>query len=102
MLKFLIELVGWLAAALMLSAYVLLTAGRLSPRSSMYPLAERSLGSRVRDQQRLERRASLSLHQCRVGRNRNLWPHRSLATLQSLAARVTSNQGSSESPHQRS
>ena len=36
MLKFSIELVGWLAAALMLSAYVLLTTGHLSSRSSMY------------------------------------------------------------------
>ena len=36
MLKFLIELVGWLAAVLMLSAYLLLTSGRLSARSSVY------------------------------------------------------------------
>lgn len=36
MLKFSIELVGWLAAALMLTAYVLLTAGRLNARSSAY------------------------------------------------------------------
>lgn len=36
MFKFLIELIGWLAAVLMLSAYVLLTNGRLSARSSAY------------------------------------------------------------------
>jgi len=33
-----IEVIGWTAAALMLTAYVLLTAGRLSPRSSMYQI----------------------------------------------------------------
>jgi len=36
MLKFLIELGGWIAAALMLSAYVLLTMGKLSARSRTY------------------------------------------------------------------
>lgn len=36
MLKYTIEVVGWLAAALMLSAYLLLTSGRLSSRSSLY------------------------------------------------------------------
>ncbi len=36
MLKYTIESVGWLAAALMLSAYLLLTRGRLSSRSNLY------------------------------------------------------------------
>jgi hypothetical protein len=36
MLKYMIEIVGWLAAALMLSAYVLLTSGRLTSRSKIY------------------------------------------------------------------
>jgi formate hydrogenlyase subunit 3/multisubunit Na+/H+ antiporter MnhD subunit len=36
MLKYTIEIVGWLAAALMLSAYLLLTSGRLSSRSNLY------------------------------------------------------------------
>lgn len=36
MLKYMIEIVGWLAAALMLSAYLLLTSGRLSSRSNIY------------------------------------------------------------------
>lgn len=36
MLKFTIEIVGWLAAALMLSAYLLLTGGRLTSRSNLY------------------------------------------------------------------
>jgi hypothetical protein len=36
MLKYTIEVVGWLAAALMLSAYLLLTSGRLSSRSNLY------------------------------------------------------------------
>ena len=36
MLKVLIELVGWIAAALMLSAYVLLTTGKLSAHSRTY------------------------------------------------------------------
>lgn len=35
-MKFAIETVGWLAAAMMLSAYVLLTMGRLSGRSNWY------------------------------------------------------------------
>jgi len=36
MLRYTIEIVGWLAAALMLSAYLLLTSGRLSSRSNLY------------------------------------------------------------------
>jgi hypothetical protein len=36
MLRYTIEGVGWLAAALMLSAYLLLTNGRLSSRSNLY------------------------------------------------------------------
>ncbi|MDE2220822.1 MAG: hypothetical protein KGL25_10585 [Gammaproteobacteria bacterium] len=36
MLRYSIEIVGWLAAAAMLSAYVLLTTGKLSARSSRY------------------------------------------------------------------
>jgi hypothetical protein len=35
-MKILIEIIGWSAAAMMLSAYLLLTAGRLTPRSRMY------------------------------------------------------------------
>ena len=36
MVKFAIEVIGWAAAAMMLSAYVLLTAGKLSSRSLLY------------------------------------------------------------------
>lgn len=36
MLRYFIEIIGWSAAALMLAAYVLLTIGRLSPRSVSY------------------------------------------------------------------
>lgn len=36
MVKFAIEAIGWAAAAMMLSAYVLLTAGKLSSRSVLY------------------------------------------------------------------
>jgi hypothetical protein len=36
MLKFTIEVIGWLAAAMMLSAYLLLTAGKISARSDIY------------------------------------------------------------------
>jgi hypothetical protein len=36
MLKYAIEIIGWAAAAMMLSAYVLLTAGKLSSRSALY------------------------------------------------------------------
>jgi hypothetical protein len=36
MLKITIEVVGWVAAALMLSAYLLLTAGKISGRSRIY------------------------------------------------------------------
>ena len=36
MLRYTIEIIGWLAAALMLSAYLLLTMGKLSARSSLY------------------------------------------------------------------
>jgi len=36
MLRYAIEIVGWLAAALMLSAYLLLTMGRISARSRLY------------------------------------------------------------------
>jgi hypothetical protein len=36
MLKYTIEVVGWLAATLMLAAYLLLTSGRLSSRSNLY------------------------------------------------------------------
>jgi hypothetical protein len=36
MLKITIEIVGWVAAAMMLSAYLLLTAGRISARSRWY------------------------------------------------------------------
>lgn len=35
-MKILIEIIGWSAAAMMLSAYVLLTTGRLSSRSGLY------------------------------------------------------------------
>jgi hypothetical protein len=35
-MKSAIEIIGWTAAAMMLSAYVLLTAGRLSARSNFY------------------------------------------------------------------
>jgi len=34
--KYLIEIVGWLAAILMLSAYLLLTSGRLCSRLGLY------------------------------------------------------------------
>src|SRR5690242_6350513 len=36
MLRYTIEVIGWLAAALMLSAYLLLTSGRLNSRSNRY------------------------------------------------------------------
>ena len=36
MFKYLIEIAGWVAAALMLSAYLLLTMGRSSARSNVY------------------------------------------------------------------
>jgi hypothetical protein len=36
MLKYTIEIVGWVAAALMLSAYLLLTMGKISGRSNLY------------------------------------------------------------------
>ena len=35
-MKFLIEVIGWVAAAMMLSAYLLLTRGRLSSGSKLY------------------------------------------------------------------
>lgn len=35
-MKILIEIIGWSAAAMMLSAYLLLTAGRLDSRSRLY------------------------------------------------------------------
>lgn len=35
-MKILIEIIGWAAAAMMLSAYVLLTTGRLSSSSAYY------------------------------------------------------------------
>jgi formate hydrogenlyase subunit 3/multisubunit Na+/H+ antiporter MnhD subunit len=35
-MHFAIEVIGWAAAILMLSAYVMLTMGRLSPRSHLY------------------------------------------------------------------
>jgi hypothetical protein len=34
--KIVIEIIGWAAATMMLSAYLLLTAGRLSSRSPVY------------------------------------------------------------------
>ncbi len=36
MLRFTIEVIGWVAAILMLSAYLLLTAGKVSGRSHFY------------------------------------------------------------------
>ena len=36
MLRYTIEIIGWLAAAMMLSAYLLLTTGKLSARSNLY------------------------------------------------------------------
>ena len=36
MLSYAIEIIGWLAAALMLSAYLLLTMGKVSARSNLY------------------------------------------------------------------
>lgn len=36
MLRYAIEIVGWIAAATMLSAYILLTKGMISGRSSLY------------------------------------------------------------------
>ena len=35
-MKITIEIIGWTAAAMMLSAYMLLTSGRLSARSGVY------------------------------------------------------------------
>jgi hypothetical protein len=35
-MKAVIEIVGWAAGVMMLSAYILLTTGRLSPRSKVY------------------------------------------------------------------
>jgi hypothetical protein len=35
-LKIAVEIIGWVAAAMMLSAYVFLTTGRLSSRSKLY------------------------------------------------------------------
>ena len=35
-MKITIEIIGWTAAAMMLSAYMLLTSGRLSSRSAVY------------------------------------------------------------------
>jgi hypothetical protein len=36
MLRYTIEIIGWVAAAMMLSAYLLLTMGKISGRSSLY------------------------------------------------------------------
>ncbi len=36
MLKVTIEIIGWVAASVMLSAYLLLTMGKISGRSSLY------------------------------------------------------------------
>jgi hypothetical protein len=36
MLKYTIEIIGWVAAALMLSAYLLLTMGKITGRSNLY------------------------------------------------------------------
>jgi len=36
MLKYTIEVIGWLAAAMMLSAYLLLIAGKVTGRSRLY------------------------------------------------------------------
>ena len=36
MLRYSIEIIGWVAAAMMLSAYLLLTMGKLSARSNLY------------------------------------------------------------------
>ena len=36
MLRYAIEIIGWLAAALMLCAYLLLTMGKLNARSNLY------------------------------------------------------------------
>lgn len=35
-MKILVEVIGWTAATMMLSAYLLLTSGRLSSRSGLY------------------------------------------------------------------
>ena len=35
-MKITIEIIGWTAAAMMLSAYMLLTSGRLNSRSAVY------------------------------------------------------------------
>ena len=35
-MKYAVEFIGWAAAAMMLSAYLLLTAGRLNSRASAY------------------------------------------------------------------
>ena len=35
-MKYLIEVIGWIAAAMMLSAYLMLTSGRLSASSKLY------------------------------------------------------------------
>ncbi|MGH8208369.1 MAG: CBU_0592 family membrane protein [Steroidobacteraceae bacterium] len=35
-MKYAVEAIGWTAAAMMLSAYILLTMGRLSARSNLY------------------------------------------------------------------
>jgi hypothetical protein len=37
-MKLFIEIAGWIAAALIISAYALVTSGRLQPRSAAYQL----------------------------------------------------------------
>ena len=44
-MKILIEIIGWTAAAMMLSAYVLLTTGRLSSSSAYYQWLNVLLGA---------------------------------------------------------
>ena len=36
MLSYIVEVIGWIAAALMLSAYLLLTGGKISAQSPLY------------------------------------------------------------------
>jgi hypothetical protein len=60
-LKILIEIIGWAAAAMMLSAYLMLTSGRLSSISGVYQWLDVALRRRLHHQQRLEWRLTLSL-----------------------------------------
>ena len=68
MLELAIEAIGWAAALLILAAYALLSAGKLTARRPRLSVDECARGDRLHRQLGVERSDSLGGAQCHLGR----------------------------------